>query len=311
MERHGKIAIIGAGYVGASICYALMLKMLAQEIVLIDSNEQKSQGEAMDIVHGIPYMGNSRVYAGSYKDCQDCDVIIITAGRNRRPGQLRTDLVEENTVILHQISMEIKKYYNGGVILVVSNPVDIMTYKMEQWMELPEGMVFGTGCILDTSRLVRQIAEYVKLSIDNIQATIIGEHGARQCPIWSRVTVANIPIDEYCKTFGIEWNDLIKEEILAKVQAMGAEIIKRKERTHYGIATCVAYLIDAIVNDRKIVASVSSVLNGEYGIFDVALSVPSVIGAKGVEKHLMEKWNQNEIDFMINCSQQMKEFISI
>ena len=149
MERHGKIAIIGAGYVGASICYALMLKMLAQEIVLIDSNEQKSQGEAMDIVHGIPYMGNSRVYAGTYKDCQDCDVIIITAGRNRRPGQLRTDLVEENTVILHQISMEIKKYYNGGVILVVSNPVDIMTYKMEQWMELPEGMVFGTGCILD------------------------------------------------------------------------------------------------------------------------------------------------------------------
>ena len=289
MEKHGKIAIIGAGYVGASICYALMLKTLAQEIVLIDSNPEKSQGEAMDIVHGIPYMGNAKIYAGDYSDCRDCDVIIITAGRNRRPGQERTDLVEENTTILYQISSEIKKYYTGGVVLVVSNPVDIMTYKVAQWMGIPNGMVFGTGCVLDTSRLVSRLADYVGLSIDNIQATIIGEHGSRQCPIWSRVMVANIPIEEYCKAFGFEWNESVKQEIFLDVQKMGAEIIKRKERTHYGIATCVAYLVDAVVNNRKIVASVSSVLQGEYGIRDVALSVPSVIGQKGVEKHLVEK----------------------
>lgn len=309
MKKQGKIAIIGVGYVGASICYALMLKTLAREIVLIDSNPQKAKGEAMDIAHGIPYMGNSKVYTGDYADCCDCDMIIITAGRNRKPGQERTDLVDENTTILHQISLDIKKYYNGGVILVVSNPVDIMTYKVAQWMGLPNGMVFGTGCILDTSRLIRQLAEYVEISIDNIQATVIGEHGVRQCPIWSRVTVANIPIDEYCKTSGIEWDELVRQKILMNIQTMGAEIIKRKERTHYGISTCVAYLVDAVMNDRKIVASVSSVLQGEYGIYDVSLSVPSVIGKNGIEKHLTEKWEQNDIDFLINCSEQMKTFI--
>lgn len=262
MRKHGKIVIIGVGHVGATICYALNLKEVAQEIVLIDCNKEKAQGEAFDIIHGIPYMGTARIYPGDYQDCRDCDMIIITAGKNRKPGQQRSDLMVENSEILHSISIELKQYYNGGVILIVSNPVDIITYEFSKWMGLEDGKVFGTGCILDTSRFVSQLAAYVGLSIDSIQATIIGEHGDTQCPIWSRVMVANIPVEEYCKATGLKWDDSVKSEIMIKVQNMGGEIIKRKEKTHYGIATCVAYLADAVLHNHVIVTSVSSVLQG-------------------------------------------------
>lgn len=306
IRKNSKIAIIGVGYVGASICYALALKEIAQEIVLIDVNKEKAYGEALDIVHGIPYMGTARIYQGDYADCRDCDMIIITAGRNRKLGQQRADLQAENSEILYNISKEIKKYYNGGVFLIVSNPVDALTYKFAKWMEIESGKIFGTGCLLDTSRFVSNLADYVGLSIDNIQATIIGEHGDEQCPIWSRVTVANIPVEEYCKVVGLQWDNEIRSKIMQNVRMMGAEIIKRKEKTHYGIATCVAYLAEAVVNHRVIVASVSSVLHGEYGIEDVALSVPCVIGQDGVKMRLVEDWTEDEIAFLHKCSEKIK-----
>lgn len=296
MKKHSKIAIIGVGYVGASICYALMLKETAQEIVLIDSNTEKAKGEALDIIHGIPYMGTAKIYQGEYSDCRDCDMIIVTAGKGRKPGQKRSDLFQENTQILKRIADYIKEYYNGGVIFIVSNPVDAMTREFTNWMGLPDGKVFGTGCILDTSRLVGLIASYVGVSIDNIQATIIGEHGEAQYPLWERVTVANIPIKEYCEMVGILWNDTIKKNLMCQVRDMGAEIIARKGKTHYGIATCVAYLAESVIYNRKIVASVSSVWQGECGIKDVAVSVPSLIGQNGIEKRLIEDLKPEELN---------------
>lgn len=298
MKKHSKIAIIGAGYVGASICYALMLKETAQEIVLIDCDEEKARGEALDIMHGIPYMGTAKIVLGEYTDCRDCDMIIVTAGKGRKPGQKRSDLFQENKQILRQIADQIKAHYNGGVVLVVSNPVDAMTREFTNWMELSDGKVFGTGCILDTSRLIGLIASYVGVSIDNIQATIIGEHGEAQYPLWNRVTVANIPIAEYCDMVGLTWNDVVKKDLMYQVRDMGAEIIQRKGRTHYGIATCVAYLAEAVIHNRKIVASVSSVLQGEYGIRDVAVSVPSLIGQNGIEKRLIEELRPEEIEYL-------------
>ena len=289
-----KVAIVGAGYVGSSIAYALTLRDVAREIVLIDINMDKTDGEAKDIRHGLPAMGTADLYAGDYPDCADCDLIIITAGRGRIPGESRHDLTNENVKILRNVIDSIKKYYTRGVILVISNPLDILTFKASEWMELPSGMVFGSGCILDSSRFVRSIADYIGLSTGVVNGYIVGEHGDGMVPVWSHVTVGGIPIDEYCQDIGIEWNDDIKKTITDRTRKMGAEIIAEKGRTHYGIATCVCQLADAIINQRPTIASVSSVLQGEHGCRGVALSVPSVVGPSGVQQRIREKWAPEE-----------------
>jgi L-lactate dehydrogenase len=289
-----KVAIIGSGFVGSSIAYALAIRDVAREIVLIDINQDKTDGEAKDIRHGIPAMGTADLYAGDYSDCVDCDLIVITAGRGRKPGESRLDLTNENVKIMRSVIDSIKKYYTRGVILVISNPVDIMTYKATEWMELPDGMVFGSGNILDSSRFVRTIADYVGLSTGVINGYVIGEHGDGQVPVWSHVTVGGIPIAEYCSDVGLEWNDIIRHNIAEKTKVMGSEIIAEKGRTHYGIATCVCQLADAIINQRPTIASVSSILMGEHGCRDVALSVPSVVGPSGVQQRIREKWAPEE-----------------
>lgn len=302
-----KIAIIGSGYVGSSIAYALALRDIAREIVLIDINSERTEGEALDIRHGIPSLGTADLYKGDYSDCIDCDMIIITAGRSRKPGESRLDMTNENIIIMKNVVESIKEYYTRGVILIISNPVDVMTYNVTEWMGLPDGYVFGTGCILDSSRFVRCISDYIKLSTGVVNGYIIGEHGDGQVPVWSKVTVGGIPIDEYCENVGIEWNKDIKEEIENKTKTMGAEIIKAKGRTHYGIATCVCHIADAVVNQRPTIVSVTSVLKGEYGFKDVALSVPSVIGPAGVQQRIREKWTANEYERFVKAVEQIKK----
>jgi L-lactate dehydrogenase len=290
-----KVAIIGAGYVGASIAYALTIRNLSSQIYLIDINREKAEGEAMDIQHGIPYMGTSSVRAGDYSDCRECDLIIITAGRNRRPGETRLDMISDNIGIIKDVTDKIKEYYTHGVILVVSNPVDILTYKVAEWMDLPNGKVFGTGCILDTSRLVRAISDYTDINIEAIKCSIVGEHGDSQFPLWSRLAIAGIPMAEYCENVGLEWGPEQKEFLHEKVRSMGASIINAKGRTHYGIATCVCSLADAVLNQRLTIAPVTSPLQGEYGINDVAISIPSIVGVNGVERRLEERLVLSEI----------------
>ena len=289
-----KVAIVGAGYVGSSIAYALALKDVAREIVMIDINHEKTDGEAKDIRHGLPGIGTADLYAGDYPDCADCDLIIITAGRGRRPGETRLDLTNENVKIMKSVIDSIKEHYTRGVIMIISNPVDVLTFKAAEWMGLPNGMVFGTGCILDSSRFVRCVADYVELSTGVINGYIVGEHGDSQVPVWSHVTVGGIPIAEYCNDTGLEWNNAIKAEIAEKTRVMGSQIIAAKGRTHYGIATCVCQLADAIINMRPTIASVSSVLMGEHGCRGCALSVPSVVGPAGVQQRIREKWAPEE-----------------
>ena len=304
-----KVTIIGAGFVGSSIAYALTLRDLAREIVLVDVIKDKAVGEALDIQHGIPYMGRSAVRAGDYSDCYDCDLIIITAGRNRKPRETRLDMINDNKSIMRDVVDSIKKYYSRGVVLVISNPVDILTYFCAEWMGLPNGLVFGTGCLLDTSRIIRKVADYVNLSIENIKGFIIGEHGDAQIPVWSRFYVGGIQIDEYCKSMEIIWDEETKKRIAEETKTMGATIISDKGRTHYGIATCVCSLADAILNQRPTVASVSSVLTGEYGIYDVALSAPSIIGVNGVERRLEESWSDTESEAFLLSGEKLKSFL--
>lgn len=289
-----KIAIVGAGFVGASIAYALALKDIAREIVLIDIDKEKAEGEAWDIRHGLPSMGTADLYAGDYRDCADCDLIVITAGRNRKKGESRLDMTNENVKILYSVIKSIKKYYTRGVILLISNPVDILTYKASEWMELTNGMVFGSGCLLDTSRFVRTVADYMGLSTGVVNGYIVGEHGDGQVPIWSRLTIGGIPVEEYCQDVSLRWDEVIRAEIEKKTRRMGTDIISAKGKTHYGIATCVCHLADAIINQRPTIVSVSSPLMGEHGCKGVALSVPSVVGAAGVQQRIREKWSPDE-----------------
>lgn len=304
-----KVTIIGAGFVGSSIAHALTLRDLAREIVLVDIDKGKAVGEALDIQHGIPYMGRSAVRAGDYSDCYDCDLIIITAGRNRKPGETRLDMIYDNMNIMRNVVDSIKQYYSRGVVLVISNPVDILTYLCAEWMGLPNGFVFGTGCLLDTSRIIRKVADYVNLGIENIKGFVIGEHGDAQIPVWSRFSVGGIQIDDYCKSMGIIWNEETKKSIAEETKTMGATIISDKGRTHYGIATCVCSLADAILNQRPTIASVSSLLTGEYGIYDVALSVPSIISVNGVERRLEESWSEIESEAFLLTAEKLKNFL--
>lgn len=301
MQRHAgytlgnrKAAIIGAGVVGASIAYAMALRDIAREIVIVNRTKEKVIGEVMDIRHGIPSMGTTDVYVGDYPDCADCDLIIICAGRNRKPGESRLDLTNDNVEIMRSVISKIQPYYTRGIILIISNPVDILTYKVSEWMGLPNGMVFGSGNILDSSRFVRTIADYVVLSTGVVNAYIVGEHGDGQVPIWSRVTIGGIPIEEYCSDVGLDWNADVKRELAEKTKRMGSQIIVAKGRTHYGIATCVCQLADAIINQRPIISCVSSVLMGEHGCREVALSVPSIVGPSGVQQRIREKWDPGE-----------------
>jgi L-lactate dehydrogenase len=293
----GKVAIIGVGYVGASITYALTIKGTAREIVLIEhpNMSEKCNAEINDIRHGIPFMGTSNIYNGDYSDIKDCDLIIITAGRNRKQGEKRSDLKNDNLNTARQVANEIKKHYTKGVVLVVTNPVDTVTREMSELLDLPNGVVFGSGCLLDSSRFVNIIADYVEITSNSINAHIVGEHGEGQIALWSKVSIAGIPIANYCKSAKIEFTAETKELMEKKVLLTGAEIIKGKGRTHYGIATCVCYIADAILNHRPTIVSVSSVLKGEYGINDVALSLPCVVSSCGVERRLADKLNEIEL----------------
>lgn len=305
-EYNRKVSIVGAGYVGASIAYALMIKELTREIVMIDINKKTVDAEVMDIRHGIPYMGSTIIYNGEYHDINDSDLIIVTAGRNRRSGEERLDMAADNIRIARNVAIKIEKYYTKGVILLVSNPVDVITYKMNEWLGLPNGMIFGTGCILDSSRFVNVLADYLKIGTDVINAQIIGEHGASQVPLWSKVTVAGIPLIEYCDAIELPFSGVEKHKIESVVLNRGTEIIEGKGKTHYGIATCVCYLADAILNKRPTIASVTSVLDGEYGIYDVSLSLPSIINYQGVERRLADRLNDYELTKLKESSKQLE-----
>lgn len=306
---HRRVVIVGAGYVGASIAYALTITNLAREIILIDVDKQKAIGESLDIQHGIPYMGVSKVRAGGYEDCAESDLIIVTAGRNRRVGETRLDMIADNIGTIRDVAEKIRPHYNHGPIIIVSNPVDILTWECDRILGLPNGRVFGTGCILDTSRLIRSIARYTHLKIEAIKCNVVGEHGDSQFPVWSRLAIAGQPMEEYCQNVGLAWTDREKEMLYNYVKGMGAQIIAAKGKTHYGIATCVCSLADAVLNQRLTIAPVTSPLQGEYGISGVSLSVPSIIGVNGVEQRLEERWADYEYEKLKKSAAQVEAAI--
>ena len=305
-----RISVIGAGYVGATIAYALDLKGIANDIVLIDTNEDKARAEADDIRHGIAAMGESAVRAGSYADCADCDLIIITAGRNRLPNESRLDMIQDNIGIMKDVSDEIARYYTRGAVMIVSNPVDILTYYCDRRLGLPNGTVVGTGCILDTSRLVRAAADHFNIRAAAVNGYIIGEHGESQVPVWSAMKVSGVAVEEYCLKKHLKWDASIKATIQTRVKNLGTNIIAAKGRTHYGIAACVCMLTDAIINHKNIIVSVSSPLTGEYGIDGVALSLPSKLCKNGVAERIITELEGQELEKLYLSAEKLKNALS-
>ena len=301
-----KITITGAGYVGATIAYALTLKGIADDIVLVDIDEKKAQAEADDIQHGVAAMGDSVVRAGTYAETADSDLIIITAGRNRKPTETRLDMIHDNIGIMKNVCEQLKKQNTRGVVLLVSNPVDILTYYCDKWLDLPDGTVFGTGCTLDTSRLLRAVADYTGCTVSEVSGYVIGEHGESQVPVWSSITVHGKPVAEYCSLHGLIWNEEIKQSIQKKVRSLGTQIIAAKGRTHYGIATCVCMLADAILHKKETAASVTSPLHGEYGLRKVALSLPCVVSGKGIIRKQVPSLTDEEQAKLKNSADQLK-----
>lgn len=308
-KKKSKVAIIGAGFVGAASAYAIALKKVCSELVLIDVNADKAIGEAADIAHGLPFLASMDVYAGDYSCVKDCDVIVITAGANRKVGETRLDLAKKNTAIAKEITANIMKYYNGGIILVVANPVDILTYMIQKWTGLPNGMVLGSGTTLDTIRFRSSLASITGIDCTNIHGYIIGEHGDSQVPVWSNTHIAGIEIEDYCKTNGIKFNEEVRQSVLEQVKKGGAEIIRRKGATYYGVAVCVATLVDSLMRDSDTIRTVSTVLNGEFGVSDVALSLPTIIGSSGAKKVLLPNITDEELELFRKSAEACKKVL--
>lgn len=284
--RPTKVAIIGTGRVGASCAYALEMRGLASEIVLINTNRNRAEGEAMDINHGSLFTKPVRVRAGDYRDCQDADIVVVTAGTSQKPGDTRLTLLKNNSAILQRTLAPALKYLEEAVLLVASNPVDVLTYLSWQMTGLPSHQVIGSGTILDSARFRFHLGQHFGLSSHSVHASIIGEHGDSQVPVWSTANIAGMRLDEYARLNGKPLDDTLRGKIAEETRRAAYEILRRKGATYYAIAAGLVRIIEAIVRDENSVLTVSGVMNNVHGLNDVALSLPCVINRQGIAQML-------------------------
>ena len=306
-----KAAIIGIGAVGASIAFALMEKGIFNELILIDYNKDKAEGEAMDLSHGILYAHSpTKIRSGDYSDLKDCLVTIITAGAAQKPGETRLDLVNKNAAIMKSIIANIKPVNIEGMLLIVANPVDILTHIAYKESGLPANRVLGSGTVLDTARLKFALGSCLKVDNRNVHAVMIGEHGDSELPVWSGANICGLPIKDFCEARGIKDYEKELEDVYAEVRNAAYEIIKRKGSTYYGIAMAVSKICQCISNDENTMLPVSTELFGTYGLNDIALSIPSIIGKDGVETVLELPLNEKEKHQLKKSADALKEIIS-
>ena len=289
-----KVAIIGCGFVGSASAFSLMQSGLFSEMVLLDVDKNRAEGEAMDISHGVPFARQMKIYAGDYDDIVDAAIIVITAGANQKPDETRLDLVHKNVAIFKSIIPEIAKRNCQGILLIVSNPVDILTYTALKLSGFTENRVIGSGTVLDTARLKYQLSEHLKVDSRSIHAFIIGEHGDSEIAAWSSANVSGIPLSDFCEMRGHFEHEEKTKEIAEKVKNSAYEIIERKHATYYGIAMAVKRICEVIIRDEKSILPISSMMHGEYGIDDVVLSMPAIVGKHGIENKVPILLNDEE-----------------
>ena len=305
----GKIVIVGTGFVGSTTAYTIMLGGLFSEIVIIDINHAKAEGDALDISHGVSLKKPVTVYAGDYSDCINADIVVITAGANQFPGETRLDLSHRNAVIIKDITESIMKYAPDDVILLtVTNPVDILTYVTYKISGLPKNQVLGSGTVLDTSRLKHLISRKTGIDARNCHTYIIGEHGDSEVAAWSITNIGGMSMHEFCEfTHRCTLCDL--EDMYQNVKNAAYEIISKKGATFYGIAVAVERIVECIAGDENSILTVSSVFDGQYGISDVALSVPTKVGGLGIEKILEVPFSKEETEGLKNSAETLKNMI--
>ncbi len=304
-----KVAIIGCGFVGSTSAFALMESGLFTEMVLIDVDANRAEGEALDISHGTAFAKPIDIYAGTYDDIADAGIIVITAGVGQKPGETRIDLVNKNVAIYRDIMGEIRARDCRGVIMVVSNPVDVLTYAAIKLSGFPEHRVIGSGTVLDTGRLKRIIGDKLGVDPRNVHARILGEHGDSELIAWSSAHVAGIPLEDFYNMRADGSYEDFRREMGDSVRNAAYEIIERKRATYYGIALSVKRICEAIVRDEKSVLSVSNMMTGEYGITGVALSTPCIVGKNGIECRMPPSLNYAEQSQLKASAAALKEVI--
>lgn len=302
-----KVAVIGCGFVGAATAFTLMQSRLFSEMVLLDADFDKADGEAKDIAHGIPFAGQMKIYAGTYDDIADAAVIIVTAGANQKPEETRLALVHKNVAIYKSIIPEIARRNYQGILLIVSNPVDILTYAAVKLSGMPENRVIGSGTVLDTARLKYQLSEHLSVDSRSIHSFIIGEHGDSEIAAWSSTNVSGIPLNDFCEMRGHFNHDSAMREIAETVKNSAYDIISKKHATYYGIAMSVKRICECIVRDEKSILPISTMLHGAYGIDKIALSMPAIVGLDGVETHVPISLSEPEREQLLLSADTLKE----
>lgn len=304
-----KAAIIGCGFVGTSIAFSLVQKGIFSELVLIDANEKKAEGEAMDLSHGLPFTKPMEIKAGGYEDIADCAMIIITAGANQKPGETRLDLVHKNVEIYKSIIPKIVEMNQEATLLIVSNPVDIMTYVALKLSGYPSHKVIGSGTVLDTARLKYLLSRHLDVDSRSIHAFIIGEHGDSELAVWSAANVSGIPLNHFCELRGYFDHMESMDRIYQSVRDSAYEIIEKKGATYYGVAMAVCRIAESVIRNEHSIMPISVYLDGLYGLHDICLSIPTVVGQEGAEKVLDIPLDLMEMGKLVYSAEELKKII--
>ncbi len=308
-----KVTIIGAGSVGSTIAYTLAIGGLVSEIVMIDINDEKALGEALDIRQGTPFCPPVSIYAGTYRDACDSDIVILTSGLARKPGQTRLDLAQANVNIIKTIIPQITTYAPDATYIIVSNPVDVLTYVWNKLSDIPENKIIGSGTILDTSRLRARISEYYSINQQNVHAYVFGEHGDSSFVPWSLANISNVPVDEYHNVITSSNNlypPLNHKEVEEYMRKSGGRVIQRKGATFYAVSLSVCHICKCLINGMDTTMTVSTMMNGEYGISDVCLSTLNIVGRDGIRGKILPKLTDEETALLQNSANCLKEIIN-
>jgi L-lactate dehydrogenase len=303
-----KIAIVGAGLVGSTTAFALMLGGTAEEIVLIDKIKEKARGEALDLNHGTSFIQPVTIYAGDYPDCHGADIIIITAGIPQKPGQSRLELVEANKRIIRQVVESILNYNTEAILILTTNPVDIMSYVAWEASELPASRVLGSGTVLDTSRFRYLLGSRCNLDPRNIHAYVIGEHGDSEVLLWSTVNIAGIPMEKFCDTCEQTCSPEGKDDISQQVRQAAYEVIEGKGATYYAVALALRRITESILRNEHSILTVSTMIEEFQGVKDVYLSLPCILGENGVEKIVSLEMSNAEKEKFLKSAEIVKNY---
>lgn len=306
-----KITVIGSGNVGATIAYTLTVMGIASDIVMIDVNQEKSLGEALDIRQGVPFCTPASIYAGSYADAKNSDIVIITCGVARKPGQSRLDLAQTNVDILKKVADEIVHHAPGATYIIVSNPVDVLTYVFNKISGVPKERIIGSGTLLDTARLRARIAEYYDVNQKNVHAYVLGEHGDSSFVPWSIANISNVPVEEYKNALPNAdfYREFDREEIETYMRKSGARVIQRKGATFYAVSMSVCHICKCLLSGIDTTMTVSTLVGGEYGIEDVCLSLLNMVGNKGAHSKILLPLSDEEIVALHHSADCLKEII--